>query len=207
MNRFCYIRYEKSDSNDISAEDFGSFRVVLCSFVKYPGFFMKRKLKKFTDGFCCFDEYSIADNLFCPKPKELFKNNFTDAVVRFSEIYGVKLFDKEVFISFDPGDIILKKLCECFSMVYIFASKRSVMPYNAFFVSDVPKRKFDFSLVDRKIGGLSSDYMFNLSDYNIPGAVNDIQTIADSEYDIIPSSVKNSVFYHYGIPFEIIGFV
>ena len=61
MNKFCYVRYEKSDTNDVNVTDFPDFRVVDCSFKKRLGFFGKRRVRKFTDGFCTLDENKISE--------------------------------------------------------------------------------------------------------------------------------------------------
>ena len=204
MNKFAYVKYEKSDSNDIAAEDLSGFRLVRCRLKKEPGFFVKRKIRRLTAGFCTLDEKSIADELFSVSPKELFKKNFPYAVSEFARIYNLNLSDKEIAVAFEPSDEALSELSDIFGMVYVSAPKKECSLYNVFYTEEAAKRHFDFAVVENF--NVSADYIFNLSPKPVTGAVNDI-SVSAGEFDIIPDSAKNSVLCQYNVPFIIKGFV
>ena len=204
MNKFAYVKYEKSDSNDVTAEDLSGFRLVRCRLKNNPGFFVKRKIKKLTSGFCTLDEKSIADELFLSKPKDLFKQNFVYAVSEFGRIYNLPFSDKEIVVAFEPSDKALSGLSDIFGMVYVSALKRECSLYNVFYTEEIAKRHFDFAVVEN--AGVSADYIFNLSEKPIQGAVNDI-SVSAGEFDVISDNAKNSVLCQYNVPFSITGFV
>lgn len=204
MNKFAYVKYEKSDSNDVTAEDLTDFRLVRCRLKNNPGFFVKRKIRKLTSGFCTLDENSIADELFSVIPKDLFKQNFVYTVSEFGRIYDLSLSDKEIAVAFEPSYEVLSELSDIFKMVYVFAPKRECSMYNVFYTEEIAKRHFDFAVAENF--GISADYIFNLSEKPMPGAVNDI-SVSAGEFDVIPDNAKNSVLCQYNVPFGITGFV
>ena len=205
MNKFCYVRYEISDTNDVKVTDFPDFRVVDCSFKKRLGFFGKRRVRKFTDGFCTLDEKKLSEDLFVIRPKELFRKHILLAVREFSRIYNIPLFNKEIVVAFRHDYEILKQLSEAFGMVYVIAPKTDCDLYNVFYTEKCPDKHFDFEIFDTDCG-VCADHIFNLSDLSHAGEINDIIT-AYCELDILPDFAKNSVICQYNLPFSITGFV
>lgn len=205
MNKFCYVRYEKSDTNDVKVTDFPDFRVVDCSFKNRLGFFVRRRVRKYTNGFCTLDENKLAEELFVPHPKELFRRHIFLAVSEFSRIYNIPLFNREIVVAFRHDYEVLKQLSQLFGMVYVIAPKTDCDLYNVFYTEKCPEKHFDFAICDKDLG-LCAEHIFNLSDFYYPGEINDIIT-ESYELGILPDSVKNSVICQYNLPFNITGFL